>query len=1019
MPLSPERLAEIVQRLASRPGHEAVRVGVAQLLTDGLGARDDEVRFEAPIPEARGIIDALVGRTLFEFKSNLRRERADAEEQLTRYLAQRERETGERYVGVATDGATFTSYELQDGAAVPLTERRADPEDPRDVLAWLDSVVPLQEALPPDPDNVRLELGRESLAWMRARNDMRRLYENVRSDPEARTKRALWSQLLARVYGSPVNDDDLFFQHTYLTTIAKAMAAQVLGLGDAEPRELLSGRRFEQSNLHGVAESDFFDWPLRADGGAALVERIARQVGRFRFADVQADVLKGLYESLIDPEQRHLLGEYYTPDWLAEAICREAVRDPFNERVLDPACGSGAFLFHAVRRFLAAADAEGLSNADALARCCDRVIGVDVHPVAVQIARVTYLLAFGDRLRKERETVALPVYLGDSLQWNTEPFLADRDVLIAAPPDEESGAQGETLHFPATVARDPALFDQVISRMLEMSANAPAQAAPGLLTWLQAQGVEDAPTLDLLRDTYERLSTLRSQGRDHIWGFAARNLVRPVWLSQQDQRPDVLIGNPPWLAYRYMDDETQTRFREECRELRLWAGGKVATHQDLSAYFYARCAELYLSPGGKAAFVMPYAAMTRKAFEGFRNGAYPRNVNGARRNGNRPGGRNARTSLTTLEFTQAWALTDDARPLFPVPSCVLFADRGATSTGIRAAKVYAASGVLPKRDASTAQAEAALEWRSVAWPPIVEGADEQASAYHAIFRQGATMVPRFLCVVERPPLTRIGVATNQPIVVSRRSLQEKPPWKDMPSLRWNVEAQFLRPLYLGESIAPYRPLNPVEAVIPWDAESGVMDAEAAAAGGFPRLTVWMRQAEECWENGKRHKEREMTLVGRWDYWGKLTAQFPIAPLRVVYTTSGTLPASAIIRDDQAVVDTKLYYAAVSGLDEARYLTAALNSKTAQERTAPLQSRGQWGARDIHKWILTLPIPRFDGENALHLELAAEGAEAERIAAEVELPDGAGFVKARQIIRAALAADGVAQRIDARVAQLLG
>ena len=650
---------------------------------------------------------------------------------------------------------------------------------------------------------------------------------------------------------------------------------------------------------------------------------------------------------------------------------------------------------------------------------CDRVIGVDVHPVAVQIARGTYLLAFGDRLRGERGTIALPVYLGDSLQWNTEPFLADRDVLIAAPPDEESGAQGETLHFPATVARDPALFDQVISRMLDMSANAPAQAVAGLLTWLQAQGVEDAPTLDLLRDTYERLATLRSQGRDHIWGFAARNLVRPVWLSQHDQRPDVLIGNPPWLAYRYMDDETQTRFREECRELRLWAGGKVATHQDLSAYFYARCAELYLSPGGKAAFVMPYAAMTRKAFEGFRNGAYPRNVNGARRNGNRPGGRNARTSLTTLQFTKAWALTDDARPLFPVPSCVLFADRGATSTGIRAANVYAASGVLPKRDASTPQAEAALEWRSVTWPPIVEGADEQASAYHAIFRQGATMVPRFLCVVERPPLTRLGVSRDTPIVVSRRSLQEKPPWKDMPSLRGNVEAEFVRPLYLGESIAPYRPLNPIEAVIPWYAEAGVMNAQTAEDNGFPRLAAWMRQAEECWESGKGRKERELTLVGRWDYWGKLSAQFPIAPLRVVYTTSGTLPASAVIRDAQAVVDTKLYWAAVSDVEEARYLTAALNSKTARERTAPLQSQGQWGARDIHKWILTLPIPRFDGENALHLELAALAADAERIAGEVELPERAGFVKARQIIRAALAADGVAQRIDARVAQLLG
>ena len=1022
MPLSPERLTEIVQRLASRPGHEAVRVGVAQLLTDGLGARDYEVRFEAAIPEARGIIDALVGRTVFEFKSNLRTERADAEEQLTRYLAQRERETGERYVGLATDGATFIPYALQDGALAALPERRADSDDPRDILAWLGSVVVISEEAEPDPVAVRLELGRDSVAWRRARDDMRRLYENVRSDPEARTKRALWSQLLARVYGSPVDDDGLFFQHTYLTIIAKAMAAQVIELRNAEPAALLSGREFEGAGIYGAAESDFFDWPLRADGGAALVERIARQAGRFRFADVQADVLKGLYESLIDPEQRHLLGEYYTPDWLAESICREAVRDPFNERVLDPACGSGAFLFHAVRRFLAAADAEGLSNADALARCCDRVIGVDVHPVAVQIARVTYLLAFGDRLRGERGAIALPVYLGDSLQWNTEPFLADRDVLIAAPPDEESGAQGETLHFPATVARDPALFDQVISRMLETSANAPVGSTVGLLTWLGHQGVTDEATRQLLKETYERLCVLRSQGRDHIWGFAARNLVRPVWLSQQDQRPDVLIGNPPWLAYRYMDDETQTRFREECRELGLWAGGRVATHQDHSAYFYVRCAELYLRSNGRIAFVMPYAAMSRQAFEGFRKGAYPRNVNGARKSSQNVQRTNGASTLTTLQFTEAWALPSAARPLFPVPSCALFADRGAMPPGIENAAVYEASGVLPKRDASTAQAESALEWRSVAWPPVAEGTDDRGSDYQEAFRQGATLVPRLLCVVERSH-ARSGVSANAPRVTSRRTPQEKQPWKARPPLSGSIEAAFLRPLYLGESIAPYRPLAPAEAVIPWSAEAGVMDAQAADEGGFSRLADWMRQAEALWEGHKQGRvtlsKRNLALIENWDYWGKLSAQFPIAPLRVVYTTSGTLPASAVVRDDQAVVDSSLYWFSASDVEEARYLTTTFNSETARERIAPLQSRGQWGARHFDKLMLTLPIPRFDGENALHLELAALAADAERVAGEVELPERAGFVKARQIIRAALAADGVAQRIDARVAQLLG
>jgi SAM-dependent methyltransferase len=411
------------------------------------------------------------------------------------------------------------------------------------------------------------------------------------------------------VYGAALNEDVLFLQHTYLTIIAKTMAAKVLGVAAAEPDELLSGLRFSEAGIGGLVESDFFDWPLASSKGPDLVHRVALQASRFLLEDIQTDVLKGLYESLIDPEQRHFLGEYYTPDWLAERMCAKVITDPLTQRVLDPACGSGTFVFHALRRLLKASEEAGIPTREAIELACRQVSGVDVHPVSAQIARVTFLLAFGpERLKQRPSNINIPVYIGDSLQWNTRGFLAERDVLIEIPESRQ------LLEFPFEVTRDPVIFDAVIGRMLELSEqNAPAE---GLAAWLKRDYRLSAATLNTLTQTYDTLHELDRNGQDHIWGFVTRNLVRPIWLSQPSQKVDVVIGNPPWLSYRFMDADLQARFRTECQSFGIWHG-QVAQQQDLSAYFFVRCTELYARDGGVLAFVMPYAAMTRRQFARF------------------------------------------------------------------------------------------------------------------------------------------------------------------------------------------------------------------------------------------------------------------------------------------------------------------------------------------------------------------------------------------------------------------
>ena len=51
----------------------------------------------------------------------------------------------------------------------------------------------------------------------------------------------------------------------------------------------------------------------------------------------------------------------------------------------------------------------------------------------------------------------------------------------------------------------------------------------------------------ILEGTIDALQTLHKEGRNHIWAYYTRNLVRPVALSRG--KVDVVIGNPPWLNY--------------------------------------------------------------------------------------------------------------------------------------------------------------------------------------------------------------------------------------------------------------------------------------------------------------------------------------------------------------------------------------------------------------------------------------------------------------------------------------
>ena len=1013
--LTPAELEALVSELAGRPGHEKVRSSLYRLLVDELGVKSRDIDFEKPAPEVRGRIDALLGRTVFEFKSDLRRERKDAEEGLARYLSEREGQTGESYVGIATDGAEFTAFFLRDGQAVEIGACRTDPEKPRALLLWLQGAVALGEELLPDPHIVSGEFGRGSLAAQRALEGLRDCWAEVEQSPNAQLKRELWSRLLSLAYGAEVGDDALFLQHTYLVIVAKAMAdAALTGAAPSDATALLRGEAFSVLGISGQSEPDFFDWVLDAGGGSGLVMRIARQVNRFRLRDIRVDILKALYESLIDPETRHDLGEYYTPDWLAARVVAAAADNPLEQRVMDPACGSGTFLFHAVRRVLDAASKAGRSPAEAARLATEKVAGIEIHPVAVIFARVTYLLALLPSLREGRPgRVALPVYLGDALQWNLalpgdegerpDMFAGSAALEIAVPAVKVNDPAPRELDramlcFPAAVASDAGLLDRVLDAMIDHG----ARSEPGdrFAAWMERATNASGKDREALLQTYGVMRRLHEEGRNHIWGYVARNFARPVWLSSERQKADVVVGNPPWVAYRYMGADFQQRFREECRAARLWVGGKVATQQDLSGYFYMRAALLYMRRSGRIALVMPYAAMSRLAYRNFRKGEVANND----------------AVEFRLRFTEAWTLGPEVQPLFPVPACVLFARlRNGDESAPLPGEVTAFAGNLPRRDAEQAEADTSLTESAAGWP--VEAADRNGSPYRKRFRNGATLFPRRLVYVEPVPSAGlIPPNPEAPLVRGRAGRQDKEPWKALEPPRGPVDEEFLRPALLGESVAPFRLLEPPLAVIPWDSDwRELMDANKALDRGYRRLGLWLEKTEALWDE---HKKSSLSLLDQYDYYGKLSSQFPVPRIRVVYTKAGTNLAAAEVWDRTTIIDHTLYSAEVGSRIEAAYLCGILNSTVLHSSTEQFQAQGQWGARHFDKYVFNLPIPVFDKDNDLHLRLARAARTAEGVAAQVVGKDGEYFVSVRKRIRAALAEHGVMAQLDKLVMDLL-
>ena len=922
-----------------------------------------------------GFVDVLYGDLIFEFKRKL--DDADRQQglsELTRYLLNQR--NPEQFFGILTDGETVEVYVLRDGNLEKVDQIKLDIDKAEECHLWLDCYLFHEKHLVPTTNDITNRFGERSPAFAQSYKVLKKVWESAKNDPSTQTKFAEWQSLLAIVYGSPVGDEDLFLRHTYLALLARVLAFVALkrkAPDSTEVKGLPSGETFERMGLDNFVSDDFFAWVKGNPDAEAMLRSLATLLTTsYDLSHVNEDLLKELYQELVDPETRHDLGEFYTPDWLAELTLRKAgfLSSDSDASVLDPACGSGTFLFTAVRLVRE----KGLKGADLVNFVSSRLAGIDVHPLAVTIARTNLVLALGEDLRAYKERLSVPVYMADALNL---PDIGSVEVpgessILVVPVNikdlaKVSGKSSKDIpdgfRIPIEGGEDAQKrLNDAVDAMFDFASISlsDADAKQGFSACLKEMGIQD--TSDWLNNLTLTLWLFKPPATDTVWRFLLKNAYQPALLSLR--KFSFVVGNPPWLSYRYVKrHDYQERLRRLVLEKHKLLSSKethLFTQMELATLFFAFCAEHYLAPDGTLAFVMPRSVLT-----------------GAKQH---------------AEFRSHFVATaellidcEEVTPLFNVPACSIIWRKKEKQTSQSTVPVVRLKADLQIKNMSWEEAEKVLTERKGSFCVPTPRA---RSKYYERAKQGASIVPRCLWFV-RPYTGALILASDHGYYQTdnRIEKQAKAPWRGI-RLGGKVEADFLYATLLSDDLLPFgwRALSLL--VLPLH-RGRLIDAREAVQIGRPHLAAWLRTAEEKWADCGKVSERVPSPYHRLDYDGNLTKQALAGVYKLLYNTSGTYLCACVVNTDDSqartvyglntqgfVADTKTYWLDTTNPDEAHFLCACLNARSVDEFIKPFQTKGAFGAqrgkgqRHIHRRPFeVLPIPLFDPSDTIHLRLS--------------------------------------------------
>ena len=938
----------------------------------------------------RGSADTLYNKIIIEFENNLKASLKHAKEQLAGYLlGQFKSGEGYNFTLIASDCITWkvfspdisqldnlenlTEDELKlneiASASFTLAENNAE-----DFYYWIDRFLFKEEKQKASLKRIEESFGYQSNVFIESLRELIQHFSDVKKYGEVQVSYQQWRKILSIAYGAFDDSEKNFLIHTYLSIFSKMLAYSVVSnddyIDDDALRGIISGSIFNKYNIQNFVENDFFHW-ISSDrnfqGLKKVFRVIAQEISSYNFNEVDEDILKGVYQELIDLDTRHSLGEYYTPDWLCERIIAE-FQFKAGDKILDPACGSGSFLRAAIHRIR---ELNPESTVEEINNC---ICGIDIHPLSVQIAKTTVLLALGKDIAAVRKPIHINIILSNTL-------LAPEGVEKLFGKEFVMHIDREELYLNTKIFEDVQLFDEALEicdELAEQSMNRKKETKQTFKNNLGRRYKNSElkqDVIDSFYQIYESLKFVKEKGRDSIWRFILQNLYKPYFLKEKF---DYVIGNPPWFTYSSIrNEEYQNLLNELAGEYKV-KPLRVANfpHLEIAAIFMAHCSSFFLHENGKICFVLPRSFFSADHHDNTRSG-----------------------KAKGFRLTQIWDLSD-VSPLFRIPSSVLFADKaeGGKSIHVSGLDGISFSGNLPGHNCKLKAVESKIKEESNKWYYIQQGkssafstrkseSQSKTNPYKNLFKQGATIVPRAFYFIqltqETPPDWDdriINIKTSDAIQVDAKA-----PWKGI-DFSGRIESSFIFRTALSKSILPFALYKPDLIVLPVTIETKsnkkkirLHSANGLLKEGYRDAAKWFQNAENIWQIHRTEKNEKISSENYLNWQNKLTEQNLNAPYLVLYNSSAKDANAAVVKredlDLEFIVESVTYVYYTKRLNEAYYLTAILNSTAPNLMMKDFQAKGLFGARHVHKKILDIYYPKFNEKNDIHLQLSELSKEA--------------------------------------------